>query len=178
MPKRNTKKYSRPRKIFDAALIKEENDLIKKYGLKNRKEVWKAGFVISKIRNIAKDLITASDKDKEEFIKRQAAKGFAVSTIAEVLGLSKEDYLKRRLQSIIVQKGFAKTPNQARQFITHKHVKINGDAIDSPSHLTTLEEEMNLEVDLKMPPKETISKEEKEILNKINHEKTEKKENE
>ena len=41
MPKRKQKKYSRPRKIYDKPRIEEENELIKKYGLKNKKEIWR-----------------------------------------------------------------------------------------------------------------------------------------
>lgn len=169
MPKRKHKKFSRPRKLYDAVLIKEENDLIKKYGLKSRREVWRASFAIEKIRNIAKSLITADQKDKEEFIKRQAAKGFKINSIADVLALSKEDYLKRRLQSIIVAKGLAKTHKQARQLITHKHVKLNECFIDSPAHLTTLEEENNLEVILNLIEKKDMSAEEKKFLEQMHN---------
>jgi len=164
MPVRKHKKFSRPRKMFDAALIKEENSLIKKYGLKSRREVWRASFAIAKIRNNAKKLITANEEKKNEFVERQKSKGFNVSTIADVLGLNKENYLKRRLQSIVVSKKLAQTHKQARQFITHKHVKINGSRIDSPSHLTTLDEEASLEMELKMPDKKDLSNEEKQFL--------------
>lgn len=152
--------------MFDSALIKEEQGLIKKFGLKNRREVWKAGYAINKIRNLAKKLITSEEKIKQEFIKREAEKGFNVNSIAEILGLSKTDYLKRRLQSIVVSKGFASTHKQARQLITHKHIKINGNCINSPSHLTTIEEEASLECDLNLG-KKVISDEEKELLAKI-----------
>ena len=168
MPIRKHKRYNRPRKLYDIALMKSEGALIKKYGLKSRREVWKADFVIGKIRNIAKTLITASDKDKDEFVKRQAAKGFNVSSIADVLALSKEDYLKRRLQSIVMAKGLAKTPNQARQFIIHKHVSINGNIINAPSHLTTVEEEATVKLDITLPEKKAITDEEKELLSKLN----------
>jgi small subunit ribosomal protein S4 len=172
MPKRNRRKFSRPRKIYDITLIKDENGLITKYGLKSRREVWKASFAIEKMRNIAKTLITASDDKKEEFIERQKAKGFEINSIADVLALSKEDYLKRRLESVVVKKGFAKTHNQARQLITHKHIKIGNQIINSPSHLTTLEEEKNLTSDIVIPIKEEISPEEKKFLEKMHHEKT------
>ena len=169
MPKRKQKKYSRPRKIFDAALIKEENGLIKKYGLKSRREVWKASHAIERIRNIAKSLITASADEKDKFVQRQVEKGFSVNSIADVLGLNKEDYLKRRLQSIVVKKNFARTHKQARQFITHGHVILKGNIINAPSHLTTLEEEETIALNLQLPEKEKpITDEEKEILNKIN----------
>ncbi len=175
MPIRKHKKYSRPRKLYDAALIKSENDLIKKYGLKNRREVWKANFAIGKIRNIAKTLITADDKEKEGFIKRQAEKGFAVNSIADVLALNKENLLKRRLQSIVVAKKLARTHKQARQLIVHKHVKINGHTLSSPAHLTTVEEESTVEMNLALPTnKKVITDAEKEILREIKHEKSEK----
>lgn len=172
MPKRQTKKYSRPRKIFDIALMKEENNLIKKYGLKNRREVWRADFAIGTIRNIAKRLITAPDNEKETFLERQRKKGFIVANIAEVLSLNKEDLLKRRLQSIVVAKKLAETHRQARQLITHKHVTINGHKIDSPSHLTTVDEENSLELTLALPAKKVISDEDKRLLEKLNHNKT------
>jgi len=173
MPKRKHKKYSRPKKLYDISLMKEEGGLIKKYGLKSRREVWKANYIIAKIRDIAKSLITAKDKEQKEFVERQQRKGFTVNNIAEVLSLSKEDLLKRRLQSIIVQKGFAKTYKLARQLIVHKHITVKGKIMDSPSHLTTLEEEMNIGINIKIPEKKVISDEEKNILEKIKHEKVE-----
>jgi small subunit ribosomal protein S4 len=167
MPKRKHKKYSRPRRIYDASLIKEENELIKKYGLKNRKEVWRASFAVEKIRNLAKKLITADEKEKNDFVEKQTKKGFKVSSIADVLGLNKEEYLKRRLQSILVEKGLAKTHKQARQFITHKHIKLKGHFINSPSHLTTLEEETSIEITLSIPEKKEITEEEAKFLEKM-----------
>jgi small subunit ribosomal protein S4 len=151
--------------------MKEEGGLINKYGLKNRREVWRANFAISKIRNLAKTLITAKPEEQTQFVERQKEKGFDVKTIAEVLGLSKEDYLKRRLQSVVVRKGFAKTYNQARQLITHKHITIEGNIINSPSHLTTLKEESTIEC-LKMIAGKTgpISDEEKKLLKQLNKE--------
>jgi small subunit ribosomal protein S4 len=167
MPKRSKKIYSRPKKIYDKATIISENALIKKYGLKSRREVWKAEFAIRKIRGIAKSLITADEKEKEEFVKRQKEKGFNINTIAEVLSLSKEDYLKRRLQSVVVAKGFCSTPKQARQLITHKHISLNGNRIDSPSHLTTLSEENTIKTDLNLGKKKEMTEEEKAFLKKM-----------
>jgi len=167
MPIRKHKRYSRPRKLYDIATMKEEQTLIKKYGLKTRREVWRADFQISKIRDIAKTLITADEKKKEEFVNRQKEKGFNVESLADILGLNKEDWLKRRLQSIVVKKGITKTYGQARQIINHKHIIMEGKIIDSPSHLTTLEEEKTVETRLALPEKKLISDEEKQILKQI-----------
>jgi len=167
MPKRKQKKYNRPKKLFDSARILEENALVNKYGLKNKREIWKANYAIDKIRNTAKKLITAPEEDKESFIKRLKAKGFEAETIADVLGLDNEDYLKRRLESVVTSKGLAKTPKQARQFITHRHITINGNIIDAPSHITTLDDEANIAITLVMATKKELTKEEKEILQEV-----------
>jgi len=166
MPKRKQKKYNRPKKLYDKPRIEEENTLVKKYGLKNKKEIWRADFAIGKIREIAKKLITASEEEKQEFIERQKAKGFEVENIADVLGLDKEDYLKRRLQSVAVSKGLVKTPRQARQFIAHRHLTVDGKVINSPGHLTTVEEEGKIEIKVSLPVNKELTAEEKKLLAK------------
>jgi len=168
MPIRSKKIYNRPKKMFDKKIMSEEQALVKRYGLKNRREVWKAGFAIGKIRDIAKKLIGGSDEDKEKFVKQQKEKGFPVETIADVLALNTEDYLKRRLQSILVKKGLCTKPKQARQFITHKHVSINKNIINAPSHLTTAKEEQEINLDIALPAKK-LTKDEEELLQEIKH---------
>ncbi len=168
MPKRKRKMFTRPRKLYESKRIADENVLVKKYGLKNKREIWKANFAVEKIRKIAKDLITAPEEKKQKFIEKQKARGFAVNSIADILGLTNEDYLKRRLQSILVKKGLVTTPKQARQFIVHKHVTIFGNKINIPSHLTTVEEEANVELKLVRPiKKEELKSEEKAFLEEI-----------
>jgi small subunit ribosomal protein S4 len=173
MPIRKHKKYSRPRKLYDIATMKEEQTLIKKYGLKSRREVWRADFQVAKIRNIAKSLITAEQDKKDAFVNRQKEKGFSVESLADVLALNKEDWLKRRLESIVVKKGLVKTHNQARQMINHKQVTINGKIVDSPSHLTTLDEEKTVNLNIIMAEKKVISDEEKNLLKQMKPKETE-----
>jgi small subunit ribosomal protein S4 len=168
MPKRKSKRYNRPRKLYSTVRIKEENGLVNRYGLKNKREVWKTDFAVAKIRNTAKKLITASEEEKNKFIEGQKTKGFEVNSIADILGLNKEDYLKRRLQSIIVKKNLAHTHKQARQLIVHKHVTINNHVLNSPSHLTTLEEEKSVALNIALPvEKKKLTKEEEKLLEEI-----------
>jgi len=152
--KRQTKKYSKPRKPFDKIRIEEENVLVERYGLKNKKEIWKADSSIGRIRNLAKDLITGSDEEKKLFIERLQKKGFGVNSIADVLALNKEDWLKRRLQTIVNQKKFAHTPKQARQFITHRHVLIEGKIVNKPSYQVGLDEESTITSNVKLVEKQ------------------------
>ena len=106
MIRKQHKKYTSPRKLFDKPRIDEENALLKKYGLKNKREVWKADYQINKIRNQAKELITASSAKQREFIDRLASKGLVKPTaqIDDVLALTKEAMLERRLQTVVFQR--------------------------------------------------------------------------
>ena len=153
MPKRKRKKYSRPQRPFDKARIQEENLLKDKYGLKNKKEIWKADAAIGRIRNLAKQLITKSEEEKQAFIEKLKAKGFNVNNIADSLSLDKEDWLKRRLQTIIFTKKLARTPRQARQLVAHKQVSIGNRTINIPSYQVKLAEEpqIKLNIVLKKP---------------------------
>jgi len=148
MPKRKHKIYSRPKRLYDKARIEEENLLVKKYGLKSKREIWKADSAIEKIRKQAKLLLTKSTEEQAKFIEKLKKQGFATASIADILALNKEDYLKRRLQSIVVAKKLATTPKQARQFIAHKHVAIDNKIINIPSYLVRIDEEEQIELKL------------------------------
>lgn len=45
--------------------------------------------------------------------------------------------LETRLDAVIYNIGFAKTRRQARQFVTHGHIKVNGHKVDIPSYTVT-----------------------------------------
>jgi len=167
MPKRKQKLYSRPRKPFDKIRIEEENVLKEKYGLKNKKEIWKADSAIGRMRNLAKELIVGSNEEKKLFIERLQKKGFGVTSIADVLALNKEDWLKRRLQTIVHQKKLANTPKQARQFIAHQHILINGKIVNKPSYQVELEEESQISSDIKLVKKEKKKSKIEEIQEEI-----------
>ncbi len=142
---RKRKKYSRPRKLYDKARIEEENVFIKKYGLKNKREIWKAEARVEEIRRQAKKLITAGSEEQKKLVEKLRKIGLKVKSIADVLALNKEDWLKRRLQSLIVGK-IAKTPKQARQLITHKHIAIADKIINVPSYIVLVEEEDKINI--------------------------------
>ncbi len=156
--KKQSKKYSKPRRAFDKIRISEENLLKEKYGLKNKKEIWKADAAIARIRNLAKKLITKSEEEKRSFIERLQKKGFQIENIGDVLGLNKEDWLKRRLQTIVYKKKLSTTTKQARQFVVHKHVFVGEKIINIPSYLVSLNEEpeikLNLAFKIQKPKKE------------------------
>jgi len=97
------------------------------------------------LRTRAKELITASEEEQMKLFVKLREMGFKVERIADILELNKEDWLKRRLQSVLILKNFAK-PKEARQLIAHKKVLINGKAINVPSYIVKTDEENNIKV--------------------------------
>jgi len=139
---RKHKKFSRPRKPFDITRIKNENEIVKKYGLKNKREIWKAKEKLDNIRRRAKLLINESnDEEQRQFLDKLNNLGYKAEKVVDVLALTEEDVLGRRLQTIIVKKGICTTPKGARQLITHKHILVDGKIVNSPSYHVGIEEE-------------------------------------
>jgi small subunit ribosomal protein S4 len=140
-PRKQRKKYSGPQHPWNKARIDEEKILVTEYGLKNKKELWKMTSKLSNFRKQAKSLIARKDKqgeiEKADFLKKLSKLGLVTieSSLDDVLDLSVKDLLERRLQTILFRKSFARSINQARQFIVHEHVFYDGHKLDVPSFL-------------------------------------------
>ncbi len=153
--KRKHKNYSRPKRPFDKVRIEEEKKIVKEYGLKNKREIWKAEAKIKKIRERAKKMVSAKEEEKKNFFEKLNGVGLKANSIADVLSLTKEDWLKRRLQTIVFKKGFAKTLKDARQLITHKKILIEEKAVNIPSYIVPVKLENKISV---KPKKEKAKK--------------------
>ena len=127
--------------------IKEDNEILKQYGLKNKKEVWKAKSLLSKVTSQAKKLSAGRDeqakKEAEQLLNRLVKYGLIKpgAGLGDVLGLKTEDILNRRLQTLVYKHGLARSAKQARQFVVHGHVIINNQMIDVPSYMVPVEEQ-------------------------------------
>ena len=137
--KRKHKNYSKPKRPFDKARIEEEAIIKKDFGLKNKKEIWKAEAKLKSIRERAKRLITANVEEQRVFFEKLNKIGLKVNSIAEVLSLDKKDILQRRLQTIVFKKGFVPTVKTARQLITHKKVFVDGKVVNVPGFIVTID---------------------------------------
>jgi len=144
--KRKHKNYSRPKTPFNKERILEEAKIKKDFGLKNKKEIWKAEARVKSMREKAKKLIGATPDKQKALFERLQKIGLNVDSIADVLALTKEDYLTRRLQTVLVSKKFATTMKGSRQLITHKKVLVDGRAVDTPSYVVpvSLENKISL----------------------------------
>jgi len=136
--KRKHKTYSKPKRPFDKTRIEEEAKIKKQFGLKNKKEIWKADAKIKSIREKAKKLLSSKPKEQEGLFTQLKKIGMNVNSIANVLSLDKKDYLNQRLQTIVLDKKIATTIKGARQLITHKKIFVDGKIVNSPSYIVPL----------------------------------------
>jgi small subunit ribosomal protein S4 len=146
-PKKQRKKYETPRFRWRKDILQEELKLIGNYGLRNKHELWRHKTTLSTARGIARSLIgkPAEERTKmeNELLTRLKKQGILAETSAldNVLDLSIEDILERRLQTIVFRKGLARTIFQARQLITHGHVTIGNRRVTVPSYTVAKAEE-------------------------------------
>jgi len=133
--KRKHKTYSKPKRPFDKVRLDEEKGIMKEFGLKNKREIWKAEARIKSIREKAKRLISSKLEEQQTLFNKLNKIGIKVNSISSILSLNKQDYMKRRLQTIVVAKKLASTSRQARQLIVHKKILVDGRAISIPSYV-------------------------------------------
>lgn len=68
--------------------------------------------------------------------------------IAEKMpGVAGENFLsllERRLDNVVYRLGFATSRNEARQFVLHGHIQINGHKVNIPSYQVDVEDEISI----------------------------------
>jgi small subunit ribosomal protein S4 len=146
----NTKRYETPNHPYQGERIADEGNLLSTYGLKNKQELWRTQSQLRRFRREARRLLGEAQGDVADandlgadFLARLRRLG-ALSDqddIGDVLSLSVTDLLERRLQTIVYRQGLASTPTQARQFVVHGHVTVDGARIDRPGRTVAVAEE-------------------------------------
>lgn len=160
---RKKKNYSRPKRPFEKIRIIEEEKIKKEYGLKNKKEIWKAEAKIKSMREKAKKMISKDHEEQKRLFNQLKKIGINVESIGDILALDKKDYLEQRLQTILVKKKIATTMKQARQLITHKKIMIDGKIINIPSYIVPVELRGKISIKEKMNKRiKKVNKEESE----------------
>lgn len=142
--KRQRKKFSKPSHPWNKERILAEQELLKEYGLKRKKEIWKMESILSNFARRAKELITGEDDLKKgQLLDKSISLGLLNknSRVEDVLSIKLKDILERRLQTLVFRKNLARSMNQARQFIIHEHISIGDKKITIPSYLASVNEE-------------------------------------
>jgi len=131
-----------------AETIEREREVSNEYGLRRKKEIWHAEAMLREWRRRARELAAQKNEADERTLLTKLHKLGMIgerANLDDVLGLELPNLLERRLQTLVLRKGFANSIKQARQFVTHGHMAIGGTKMLWPSMIvpTHLEGEIN-----------------------------------
>ncbi|KAI8084568.1 uncharacterized protein BX664DRAFT_331160 [Halteromyces radiatus] len=155
-----SKTYKVPKRPFESARLDQELKLVGEYGLKNKKEVWRVGLTLSKIRRAARELLTLDEKDPRRLFEGNALirRLVRIGVLTEdrmkldyVLGLKIEDFLERRLQTQVFKSGLAKSIHHARVLIRQRHIRVGKQIVNVPSFIVRLESQKHIDFALTSP---------------------------
>jgi len=132
---------------WNATRIQLEADIKAKFGVANKREIWKMESTLKGFKDQAKSLLTRTDsqaaKEREQMQGRMVRLGLVKtgSGMDDILSLQLRDIMNRRLQTMVFRKRMARSIRHSRQLIVHEHITVGGKKITSPSYLVLMEEE-------------------------------------
>jgi small subunit ribosomal protein S9e len=109
--------------------------------------------MLSKIRKTARILLTLKEDDERRLLegaallRRLTRIGLLNETTQKldyVLGLKVEDFLERRLQTIVFKKKMAKSIHHARVLIRQRHIRVGKQTVNVPSFTVRVESEKHI----------------------------------
>ena len=151
-PKYPRRVWRKPKRPLNYELKMEELKTLGTFGLKTKRELWKAHTELSRLRKQARSLLALRQEvrqEKEPILMKSLSKIGLVeenSTLDDVLNLQVTDLLSRRLQTVVLKKFGFKTPYQARQAVVHGHIMIGDRVVNIPSYTVSINEEKNIQI--------------------------------
>jgi small subunit ribosomal protein S4 len=167
-PKYPRRVWKKPKRPLNYELKMEELETLGTFGLRTKRELWKAHTELSRVRKQARSLLSLRQEiraEKEPILMKSLARIGLVSgeaTLDDVLNLNAKDLLSRRLQTIVSKTLGFKTPYQARQAVIHGHIMIGDRKVDIPSYIVTVEEENSVHFSPESKIPEMLEKTKKE----------------
>ena len=149
-PKYPRRVWKKPKRPLNYDLKMEELETLGKFGLRTKRELWKARTELSRVRHQARSLLALgreARKEKEPILLNSLSRIGLVggdSTLDDILSLQVTDLLSRRLQTVVMKKFGFRTPYQARQAVVHGHVVIGERIVNIPSYVVSLNEEKSV----------------------------------
>ena len=161
--------WKKPKRPFNFDLKMEELKILGTFGLKTKRELWKARTELSRVRNQARSLLALRQdvRDREEpiLLKSLSRVGYVEpdATLDDVLNLELSDLFSRRLQTVVQKKFFFKTPYQARQAVSHGHILIGDRIVNIPSYVVSVDEESKVKLTTESIFNEILSEPESDL---------------
>ena len=168
-PKTPRRIWRKPKRPLNYDIMMDELKTIGTFGLKTKRELWKASTELSRLRFQARSILALRQEvreQKEPILMNSLSKIGLVnqdSTLDDVLNLQITDLLSRRLQSVVQRKLNFKTPYQARQAVVHGHIMIDDRIVTIPSYIVKIDEELKIQLTVESSFNQTLSKQETDL---------------
>ncbi len=149
-PPKLRNKFVKPKRLWDVDRLAHDSGLKKEYGLKCMRELWVNDSELRKYRREARRLLSLAQEERKKEETKMLVKLSKIgilkqgSAVDDVLGLKVRDLLERRLQTLVVRKGLAKSMRQSRQLITHGFIALEGRRMQTPGYIVKTHEEATL----------------------------------
>jgi len=154
------KTFKKPRRPFEKERLDAELKIVGEFGLRNKRELWRVQFALNKLRNAARVLLTLDEKDPkrifegEAIMRRMRNYGLLDETqdkLDYVLALGPEQFLERRLQTLVFKLGLAKSVHHARVLIRQRHIRVGKQIVNVPSFLVRTDSQKHIDFSLNSP---------------------------
>merc|ERR1711936_1037956 len=118
------------------------------------------GIVLSKVRAVARTLLTMEEKDPRRIFEGQALMRRMIrygildedkQRLDYVLELKVENVMERRLQTLVFKRGLAKSIHHARVLIRQRHIRVGRQIVNGPSFMVRIESQPRIEFALNSP---------------------------
>merc|ERR1711916_52328 len=156
----SSKTYKTPRRPFEKERLSRELKVVGEYGLRCKREVWRVQVTLAKLRKAARELLTLEEKDPKRIFEgaaimrrcqRLGLLDESKLSLDYVLSLKVEDFLERRLQTLVFKLHLAKSIHHARVLIRQRHIRVGRQVVNVPSFMVRLESEKHIDFALNSP---------------------------
>lgn len=154
------KAYRTVRRPFEKERLDQELKLCGEYGLRCKREIWRVQYMLSKVRKAARTLLMCDSKDPKRLfetpplirrLKRYGLLTDEENSLDDILKLTTQIFMERRLQTKVFKLNLAKSIHHARVLIRQRHIRVGKQVVNVPSFLVRTDSEKHIDLAVNSP---------------------------